>query len=140
MDKNTIIGLVLIFAVIFGFNYFNRPSDEELAVMQHQRDSIAQVQALHEQDKAERAKLQPVTPPSSAQITGDSALTQIQFGEFSSVATGDTTLVELENSLAKYRFSPEGGRIERVILKDYNRYDSTAIVLFDQYKCALFYP
>lgn len=132
MDKNTIIGLVLIFAVIFGFNYFNRPSEEELAVMQHQRDSIAQVEALHEQDKAERAKLQPVASPTSAQMTGDSALTQIQFGEFSSVATGDTTLVELENSLAKYRFSPEGGRIERVILKDYKRYDSTAIVLFDQ--------
>ena len=41
MDKNTVIGLVLIMAVIFGFSWLNQPSKEELARRQHVRDSIA---------------------------------------------------------------------------------------------------
>lgn len=30
MDKNSIIGFLLIIAVIFGFSYFNRPDEEQL--------------------------------------------------------------------------------------------------------------
>lgn len=30
MDKNTITGFVLMFAILFGFSYFNRPSKEQL--------------------------------------------------------------------------------------------------------------
>ncbi len=34
MDKNTIIGFVLIAAVLIGFSMWNQPSDEELAKQQ----------------------------------------------------------------------------------------------------------
>ena len=30
MDKNTITGFVLIAAVLFGFSWFSRPSEEEI--------------------------------------------------------------------------------------------------------------
>ena len=48
MDKNTVIGLLLMFAVIFGFSYLNRPSEAELAA-QRQQDSIAQVEKAKQQ-------------------------------------------------------------------------------------------
>ena len=41
MDKNTVIGFVLIFLIIIGFNWFTQPSAEERAAAQHRRDSIA---------------------------------------------------------------------------------------------------
>ena len=44
MDKKTILGLVLIFAIVVGFSYLNRPSEEEVARLEAQRDSIARVQ------------------------------------------------------------------------------------------------
>ena len=48
MDKNTIIGFVLIAAVLIGFSWWKQPSKEQMEEMRKQ-DSIA----LVEQKKAE---------------------------------------------------------------------------------------
>ena len=58
MDKNTIIGFILIAAVLIGFSWWQQPSVEEIAA-QRAQDSIAQVaKKKAEQDKkaAEAAK------------------------------------------------------------------------------------
>lgn len=34
MDKNNLLGLLLMGAIIFGFMYINQPSDEEIAAAQ----------------------------------------------------------------------------------------------------------
>ena len=44
MDKNTIIGFLLIAALLFGYSWLNQPSQEELAQSRY-NDSIAYVQA-----------------------------------------------------------------------------------------------
>ena len=47
-NKSTIIGWVLIFAVMVGFIYLNQPSEEQLAEqarMRAMQDSIATVEA-----------------------------------------------------------------------------------------------
>ena len=44
MDKNTIIGFLLIAALLFGYSWLNQPSPEELAQARY-NDSIAMVQA-----------------------------------------------------------------------------------------------
>lgn len=43
MDKNTIIGFVLIAAVLFGFAWWQQPSEEQLQAQreQYEKDSIA---------------------------------------------------------------------------------------------------
>ena len=41
MDKNTLIGLLLMGLVIVGFYWLNKPSEAELAEHQRQLDSIA---------------------------------------------------------------------------------------------------
>ena len=51
MDKNTIIGFLLIAVVMIAFMITQRPNPEELANRQRMQDSIQQVDAL-------RAKLQ----------------------------------------------------------------------------------
>ena len=53
MDKNTVIGLVIIFLILIGFSYLNRPSEEQVREMQRQ-DSIARV----EKQKMEIAAVQ----------------------------------------------------------------------------------
>lgn len=49
MDKNTITGFVLIAALLIGFGWWNKPSEEEIA-QQRTQDSIANV----EKKKAEQ--------------------------------------------------------------------------------------
>ena len=55
MDKNTIIGLVIIFLILIGFSYFTRPSEEQLKEIQRQ-DSIARVEAQRMQLAAEQER------------------------------------------------------------------------------------
>ena len=39
MDKNTLVGFVLIGAVIVGFSIYSRPSQEEMERAQHYQES-----------------------------------------------------------------------------------------------------
>ena len=41
MDKNTLLGLLLMAACLFGFMYFNKPSEEELARRKAEQEQLA---------------------------------------------------------------------------------------------------
>ena len=58
MDKNTVIGFVLIFLIIIGFNWFTQPSAEERAAAQHRRDSIAAEQEVERLSAMLEAEIQ----------------------------------------------------------------------------------
>ena len=45
MDKKSIIGIVLIFAILVVFSLINQPSKEEIEAAKQRRDSIARVEA-----------------------------------------------------------------------------------------------
>ncbi len=49
MDKNTLIGMLLMGLVIFGFMWLQQPSEAEMAERQRQLDSIAAAQQAQEQ-------------------------------------------------------------------------------------------
>ena len=62
MDKNTIIGFVLIGVVLVIFSWLNQPTPEQLEAQRRMQDSIAQIeqakqleqqQALEKEAKAE---------------------------------------------------------------------------------------
>jgi YidC/Oxa1 family membrane protein insertase len=54
MDKNTIIGFLLIGAIVIAFTFLNRPSQEQIAEQQRLRDSIQQVETQKAALEAER--------------------------------------------------------------------------------------
>jgi YidC/Oxa1 family membrane protein insertase len=54
MDKNTIIGLVLIVAIIFGFQWLNKPSEEQLAEQKRYNDSVRMAQVEEQYLEAEQ--------------------------------------------------------------------------------------
>ena len=68
MDKNTIIGMLLMCAVIFGYTYFFGPSEAELAEQQRQRDSIAAAQ--QQAPKSQAAGVEMLSADEVAQIKG----------------------------------------------------------------------
>ena len=67
MDKNTLVGFILIGAVIVGFGIYNRPSQEERARAQHYQDSIQQVikQQEEAQEKQAAAAIEEARPDST---------------------------------------------------------------------------
>ena len=59
MNRDTVIGFVLIALVLIGFSWWSQPSQEEIEAYQRQQDSIAEVQRAEEakQKKAEVQRL-----------------------------------------------------------------------------------
>ena len=54
MDKNTIAGLVIIFAIFFAAFYFNKPSEKEIERQRLKNDSIAMVEMAKNKENAKQ--------------------------------------------------------------------------------------
>ena len=55
MDKNTLLGLLLMAAVIFGFTWLNSPSEEDIAAAKAQQEQLAAEQERQVKEAAEKA-------------------------------------------------------------------------------------
>lgn len=134
MDRNTLIGLLLIMAVLFGWTYFTQPSKEEKERLRQQQDSIARVQEAREMKKAiDKTAVISTDAFSETGTKSDSALQQDAvsfFGDFAPFAMGERKFYTVENDLLKVTFSNLGGRIYSVELKKYKTFDSLPLVLF----------
>jgi YidC/Oxa1 family membrane protein insertase len=136
MDRNSIIGVVLIFFILIGVSYYNRPSEKQIAAAKHQRDSIEQVRIEQEKKIVEEKQLQEVqsklstTGKDSLHSTADQALRD-KFGFFAAASVGKEKFYTVENNLMKVTFSNKGGRIYSVELKEFKTYDGKPLVLFE---------
>ena len=137
MNKNTLIGLVLIFAIMIGYTYWSAPSEEELATRQYTRDSIAAAQLLLQQQMAKQAEMQfpsdtivsESTAP-AASASSDPSEASRRFGLFAGSSTGSDQDFIVETDLLKLTISSKGGRISQVQLKDYKTFDGKPLLLF----------
>ena len=137
MDKNSIIGIILIFGILIVFSIMNQPSEEDIEAAKRRRDSIAQVEAekkaLEQQQaeqKSEETLSETVLPDT---INADAELQQKidEFGVFGKAAIGEQEFYIIENNLLKITLTNKGGRIYSVELKDYQTHDSLPLILFD---------
>lgn len=126
MDRNTIIGLSLIFVLILVWQQVMAPSAEELAAQKRSRDSIAQLEA-RQQLPDSLAKL-PAKDTNAAQTPvvalSDSAKTAqagAVFGPFAPAAVGEEKTITIGNDLMQVTLSNKGGRITGIELKQYSK-------------------
>ena len=138
MDKKSIIGIVLIFAILVVFSLINQPSKEEIEAAKRKRDSIAQVEAekaLQQQKlQQKQEEEQQETIVANIDTTNSDQVIQLkkdEFGAFGVAAIGEEEFTTLENNLMEITFSNKGGRIYSVRLKDYQTHDSLPLLLFD---------
>lgn len=103
IDKNQIIGIVLLLAMWAGYMYFmpSTPPQEQKPVV-----------------PAEATKVAPKNTP----VTDTTAI-KAAFGDFASAAIGTAQDIVIENQDAKFVFSTQGGNIKEVTLKNYSAYD-----------------
>lgn len=126
MDKNTIIGFALILAILVGFSWLSRPSEEELAKQQAYNDSIAAVQAQKAMEQ-EIMFQQTIMQQDSAK-----ANQAFDYGVFTPFSQGENKKVVIENEELKLTLNTKGGNITEVELKNYKNYDKNALILFDE--------
>ncbi|MFA7379581.1 MAG: membrane protein insertase YidC [Bacteroidia bacterium] len=129
MDRNSIIGLSLIFAIIIGYAWMSQPTEAEIKLLQHQQDSalkaglmqdsLSKVQAIEQQ----KEKLLLAT---------DSNAAANRYGAFGKFVNGSNEFYTLENKELLVKISAKGGRVHSVTLKNYKRADKvTPVTLFE---------
>ncbi|WP_156305941.1 membrane protein insertase YidC [Sphingobacterium endophyticum] len=122
MDRNNILGFVLIFAILAGSFYLLKPSQDEIKKEQQVQDSI----------KRAKEGLAPISDSLKATVeapkVADSVLMSQPFG---AASVGTEQIVTLENELLKVNVSSKGGRVKSVELKGETNFDGSKLILFD---------
>ena len=126
MDKNTLVGFILIGAVLIGFSVYNRPSQEEMERARQYQDSIqtvAQLEAAMREAEATAQSMQALTLDSTSLFFGANQ--------------GTEQFTTLENNLVKVQFSNKGGRVVSATLKDYKNQQGEPLTLFNEKESAM---
>ncbi len=144
MDRNSLIGLVLIGGILIGWLVLNGPSNEELRKAKVKQDSLAKVE-LAQKALAEASAIAAKQTQDSIVIKADSgkvavivnadslkkANLQNKFRDFSVAAQGENKNVVLENEKIKVTLQSKGGSVASVELKEYTLPDKqTRVTLF----------
>jgi YidC/Oxa1 family membrane protein insertase len=148
MDKNSIIGLVVIGVLLVGYMLITSPNKEDRAEMKRKQDSIAMVE--HRKDSLEKKQKEIVaaqqdsvakTQNDSLAIIADTISAvqkdsirnielQSKYGIFSESAKGDEKFTVIENNKMIITLTNHGGKIYSVELKDYKTYYQEPLILF----------
>ncbi len=143
MDKKTIIGIVLMGVLFFGFAYLSNKEQVEnqraMAEWQTQQDSIAAANAPEQPVAADSAKVELQAETRTPEELAAAALEKRIAREGEYLATAQSREAEefvVENDEIKVRFSTRGGQITGVTLKNYTKYaadkaEGQSIELFD---------
>lgn len=124
MDKNTIIGFVLIAAVLIGYGVWSQPSAEERAAMAKQ-DSINNV--VRQKTEFARKEAQ------EKKLAEESNRAQDTTALFYSSLKGKEEKIKLQNKSIEVTLNTKGGTPEKVVVKKFPDYKKNPdVTLFDK--------
>ena len=140
MDRNSLIGFVLIALIMMGFFGYQSRQVQKQQAYQHQLDSIAAAEAYaqYQLDSAWRAEhpeaaaaADSLAAAPSAPVYSDSLL--------NAAARTEEQIVTLENSKLQLSFTTRGAQPYEVLVKDYLTYSKEPIRLLQPGKSELGY-
>ena len=127
MNRDTIIGFVLIAVVLIGFSWWNQPSQEEMEAYQRQQDSIAAVQK-EKQDKEIKQK----KAEAERQAAADSIAKNDTTALFHTALSGNAEDIVLKNEKLELTLSTKGGTLTKAVIRNFEDKDGNKdITLFE---------
>ena len=126
MNKNTIIGFVLIGVIMFGFSWYQSRQYKEQAAAQAQLDSIAMVEQMQQMalDSVKRA-----TADTSAVAVKVENQAIYKDSLLNVARNAQEQILSLANDKINVEFTTRGAQFHKVTINDYMSYDSTALEL-----------
>lgn len=124
MDKNSIIGFVLIGVVLIGFSWYSQPSQEEQRA-QFVKDSTAQANRA-KAEKAAKAAAFKKKQETQQKIQEDTTAL------FYTALTGQAREITLHNDKVELTLSTKGAQVKKAVVKNYrdNITGGKGVVLF----------
>ncbi|MCI6555564.1 MAG: membrane protein insertase YidC [Prevotella sp.] len=124
MDKNNIIGFVLIALVLIGFTWYQQPSAEEQRAAFIQ-DSIAQVTKAKAEKQAKLAE-------AARQKAIKQAIAEDTTSLFYNALRGQAESIVLKNEKIELTLNTKGATVEKAVIKGFDDYKGNKeITLFD---------
>ena len=111
MDKNNVIGFLLIAAVLIGFSWYNQPSAEEQRAA-FVKDSIEQVNKSQSEKAAQMEKNKRQQAEKQKVLSDTTSL-------FHKALTGNVERIVLKNKKVELTFSSKGAYVEQAVIKGY---------------------
>ena len=131
MDKNSVIGFILIAAIMFGFTWYESSQSRKRIEAQRQLDSIARAEAIARGEIDTTATLD--LAEAEAEATQAQVVNAVSAYKDSALAVAhdaESQIVALENDKLRIEFNTKGAQPYSVMVKDYYNYDSTALYIF----------
>ena len=125
MNRDTLIGFILIALVLIGFSWYNQPSAEEIEAARKQ-DSIA---AAIKDNAAKKQKADEAARKAQAEEEAKGDSTALFF----SALNGTNQPIVLKNDKVELTFNTKGGTISKAIIKGFEDRDNKMnVTLFDE--------
>ena len=126
MNKNTIIGFVLIGVIMFGFSWYQSKQYQEQAAAQAQLDSIAMVEQLQQMAKD---SVQKATGENKAVAVKVENQAVYKDSLLNVARNAQEQILALANDRISVEFTTKGAQFHKVTVNDYMSYDSSALEL-----------
>ena len=133
MDKNQIIGIVLMVLLYIGYIWYTTPTEEDrLAAIAAQEQQVEQahldsIAAVEEAEFQAQLREQPTASDSTSTEALDASLVR-RFGGLASAALGEDGTYTLASEGVTATFSSRGGLLSGAELTGYKRYQSEELV------------
>ena len=123
MNRDTVIGFVLIALVLIGFSWYNQPSAEQIEA-QRMEDSIAAVM----KDNAKKQQAEEAARKAKAEEAAKNDSSNM----FYAALSGEDSRVVLQNSKVELTLNTKGGTISKAVVKNFADKDGNKdVTLFD---------
>jgi len=133
MNKNSILGFVLIGAILIGFSWYNSKIFKEQDRERARTDSIARVEAMRIAEELAKTKTSEISgnavAPVADAVTADRTNTMYKDSLLSAASIAADTRRVLENKYIKVEFSNIGAQPKNVQVKEFKTYDSLDLML-----------
>tara|TARA_B100000945_G_scaffold320186_1_gene329475 strand:- start:611 stop:2482 length:1872 start_codon:yes stop_codon:yes gene_type:complete len=128
-DKQSMIGFLLIGAILLFMLWQNQPSEEELAAQKAQEEQVEAQEAAAEKASQTDAVVESTTPQNDSLALERYKATLGSFAYSATLPSATDDVTELENDVLALKVSNKGGFITEARLKNFKSYDSVPVYL-----------
>lgn len=128
-DKQSMIGFLLIGAILLFMLWQNQPTEEELAAQKAQEEQVEAQEAAAEKASQTDAVVESTAPQNDSLALERYKATLGSFAYSATLPSATDDVTELENDVLALKVSNKGGFITEARLKNFKSYDSVPVYL-----------
>ena len=127
MNKNSIIGLVLIGLIMFGFTWYQSRQYQKQAEVQAQQDSIYRAEMMQQIALDSALKANEVTVDAQGTPVKVQNMTVYKDSSLTAASLSNGNIYKISNDKVELEFTTKGAQLYSVKINDYMTYDSSAL-------------